>query len=158
MVAFAIAAALSLYSTHLSSECLGCQLDIVRMFNRLESNRWKPDEQEVNRGFVIDRQHAQKKFLDAIKESSGSAAIMLGAGAGEQPGLSHGRSSTCSITPAQSIAELALPRSRSGKSTQRVRPRCVEPTRNSPYSVPGPLKFSIDGILGTSTVGKSAVF
>jgi hypothetical protein len=82
VVAFAIAAALSLYSTHLSSECLGCQLDIVRMFNRLESNRWKPDEQEVNRGFVIDRQHAQKKFLDAIKESSGSAAIMLGAGAG----------------------------------------------------------------------------
>jgi hypothetical protein len=81
VIVFAFAAALALYSTYLSSECLGCQLDIVRMFNRLESHRWKPDEQQVNRDFAIDRQGAQKRIFRRNQLALGSAAILLGSGA-----------------------------------------------------------------------------
>jgi hypothetical protein len=81
VIAFALAAGLSLWSNYLSTKCLGCQLDIVRMFSRLESQRWNLQEQTINRAFVEDRQRTQKRIFSWNEWVLGCATGSLGLGA-----------------------------------------------------------------------------
>jgi hypothetical protein len=63
VLAFAVSAGCALFSNFLSTKCLACQLDIVRMLGRLSSDRWSPEEQEINKQFVRKRQVDQKRGL-----------------------------------------------------------------------------------------------
>jgi hypothetical protein len=63
VIAFAVSAGCALISNFLSTKCLGCQVDIVRMFNRIDSARWDEKEQQVNRNFAKNRQLAQRRVL-----------------------------------------------------------------------------------------------
>jgi hypothetical protein len=81
VIAFAFSAAFALLSNFLSNKCLGCQLDIVRMYSRLDSSRYDPEQQKVNLNFARYRQRRQKHILLWNRAFLFSSTLSLCAGA-----------------------------------------------------------------------------
>jgi hypothetical protein len=63
VMAFATAAAFALASNFLTDKCLGCQIDIIRTFKRLDSGLWDQNDQQTNRAYAEETQRTQKRVL-----------------------------------------------------------------------------------------------
>jgi len=78
---FALAGACALFANFLSSNCVRWQVDILRMFGRLASDRWNADEQAVNLAFAKSRQATQGFWLRVSWVSLFVSTLLLGTGA-----------------------------------------------------------------------------
>jgi hypothetical protein len=78
---FAVAGACSLIAGFLSINCVNWQIDILRMFGRLDSCRWAEQEQSTNREFAKYRQRQQGRWLAFKRVLMFLSSFLLGTGA-----------------------------------------------------------------------------
>jgi hypothetical protein len=81
LLAFALATGCALFCSYLNSRCLKLQVDILRLFTRIESGRWTDAEQNINAEKLAEDRAMQKRMLQRARDLMLAAVVAVIVGA-----------------------------------------------------------------------------